>query len=282
MKKFFSRTLAALPVFLDTRSNQWITQTQVNKLMADSSIVFVGEQHDHVLGHKMEFDLLKAFCQESANSRIGLSLEMFERDTQSYVTGYMGLQTTERFFKDFSRPWPNYDTDYRPLVEYIKNSTKNSQVIAANIPRRYASLVANGREHDLSTMPDVEKSYMAEEIFAPKDQYWELFRENFKEWPIEKVERYYRAQCIKDDTMAMSIAQFHKSCQGEPCKVFSVTGSFHVNYHLGTFQRVKLRLPEQKLLLIVVLPWDETKEINRDEFLKLADVVVFVEENKEE
>jgi uncharacterized iron-regulated protein len=38
-----------------------------------------------------------------------------------------------------SRPWANYVRDYRPLVEYAK--AQGLDVIAANAPRRYVSMV---------------------------------------------------------------------------------------------------------------------------------------------
>ena len=37
-----------------------------------------------------------------------------------------------------ARPWPNYDSDYRPMVQVAKN--EGLPVICANAPRRYVSL----------------------------------------------------------------------------------------------------------------------------------------------
>ncbi len=43
--------------------------------------------------------------------------------------------------------------------------------------------------------------------------------------PPERIWPYYRAQCIKDDTMAMSIAEYVN--QNSNSRVISFQGAFH-------------------------------------------------------
>ena len=69
-----------------------------------------------------------------------VSLEMFERDVQGVVDGYLAGSIPESQFLQESRPWPRYATDYRPLVEMAKS--EGWTVVAANLPRRVASAVA--------------------------------------------------------------------------------------------------------------------------------------------
>ena len=51
---------------------------------------------------------------------VALSLEMFERDVQTVLDEYLAGLISERHFLLSSRPWKNYETDYRPLVEYAR------------------------------------------------------------------------------------------------------------------------------------------------------------------
>jgi uncharacterized iron-regulated protein len=273
--------MQSLPQYYDTANQQWIDMSGVTKKMSQSDIVFVGEFHNHIEGHKIELELLKYFHTNVTVERFALSVEMFERDTQALLTGYLNNELAEGFFTNNSRPWNNYETDYKPLIEYMKLSKRH--VIASNIPRRYAAMVSQGNENDLWTMPDVERSYMTDKIYAPHDRYYKIFYDMFKpqNWTDEKIELYYRAQCIKDDTMAMSIAEYVNAGQGAPTKIMSVTGSFHVDYHLGTLDRVKLRLPNIKTLLISIVPWNPSEPVDPKEFLDLADVVIFAAENPE-
>jgi uncharacterized iron-regulated protein len=80
---------------------------------------------------------------------------------------------TENSFLKYSRPWPNYVTDYKPLVEFSRSN--NHSVLASNIPRRYASYVANEKENILKELPAQEKTYFAQEIYSPRDRYYEKF-----------------------------------------------------------------------------------------------------------
>lgn len=81
----------------------------------------------------------------AAARRVVLSLEMFERDVQHVLDEYLSGTVPERDLRD-ARPWPNYVSDYRPLVEFAKSN--GLSVVAANAPRRYVSIA--GRRGELS------------------------------------------------------------------------------------------------------------------------------------
>ena len=111
---------------------------------------------------------------------------------------------TEGLFLSLSRPWPNYNTDYKPLIDWAKYYQQ--PVLAANVPRRYASFVSNNLTTNLYTMPAVEQSYMAPAILPLNDSYWTLFETMAGHVPPAVIWLYYESQCLKDNTMAMSIA----------------------------------------------------------------------------
>lgn len=261
--------------------------------MAQHEMIFVGEYHDHIWGHKIEFDLLVQLYNNltgqgstSSNLNFAVSLEMFERDTQSWLSGYLSNQISESCFLDNSRPWPNYKTDYAPLVEFVKKQQSRQDVatvLASNIPRRYAAFVSAGDEAVLFKMPGVEQSFMAPKILAPHDQYYTNFYDLMKPsgWDDAKIERFYRAQCIKDDTMAMSISQFFNKSPNMDTRVISYTGSFHVDYRLGLVGKVRNLLPEStKIMLLSIVPIDPQDPIKPGEYKTLADIVIFAPENQ--
>jgi uncharacterized iron-regulated protein len=279
------------PKFYQTYSKRFISQEEVIDLLVQNQIIFIGEYHDHIWGHQIEYKLLTSWfgnltlnkSQKPLN--LAVSLEMFERDTQSWVDGYLNSQVSEQWFLNNSRPWSNYQTDYKPLVDFVKSKKQNVPitVLAANVPRRYAAFVASGNEDVIFKMPDVEKSYMAPKIYAPHDQYYENFYNLMKPsgWDDSKIERYYRAQCLKDDTMAMSIQQFFESDSFDN-RVISYTGAFHVDYHLGLVTKAKDLLPSIKHILLSIVPVDPNKPLEPAKFDTLADIVVFAPENPKE
>lgn len=50
-----------------------------------------------------------------------------------------GFYTDDKMTPEITQLWNNYQTDYRPLVDFARDN--NLRFIANNIPRRYASMV---------------------------------------------------------------------------------------------------------------------------------------------
>lgn len=133
--------------------------------MEATDVVFVGETHDDPVGHWLEHALFSG-----AHERYGmaptvdprpvtLSLEMFQRDVQFILDEYLAGLITENHFRSSSRPWQNYETDYRPMIEYAK--THGLAVIAANAPRRYVNRVSREGPQSLEALSDHAQSFLA-------------------------------------------------------------------------------------------------------------------------
>ena len=101
-------------------------------------IVFVGEDHGSRVAHEAEFTLLTGLVER--DPALVLALEMFERDVQHTLDDYLRGRISEEIFLEAARPWPNYQEDYRPLIQLAK--IRGIPVIAANVPRRAAAAVA--------------------------------------------------------------------------------------------------------------------------------------------
>ncbi|MBA3987213.1 MAG: ChaN family lipoprotein [Flavobacteriales bacterium] len=105
--------------------------------MAACDIVLFGELHDNAMIHWLQ---LKMAQELSKIKSITLGGEMFETDNQLLMDEYlMGLVNDSRFEAE-ARLWPNYKTDYKPLLQLARE--KNLRFIATNVPRRYAALVS--------------------------------------------------------------------------------------------------------------------------------------------
>ena len=254
-------------------------------------VVFVGEQHDDPATHKLERAILEGLSRRRSN--IVLSLEMFERDVQSQLSDYLAGRLTEEEFLKNSRPWPRYATDYRPLVEFAK--AHNWPVVGGNVPRKYASKVAREGLPAIDTLPAEERKFVAAQFQCPFDDYFKKFSETMNSHPgspnqatAEKkpedeqrqrqmVEKFYQAQCVKDETMAESIAermQPSANGQGAPL-VVHFNGAFHSDYRLGTAARVNRRLPKAKIKVVTVVPLDNLDQIDAGEYKKRGDFVIF-------
>ena len=248
----------------DTRTRTFTDFEAMLAELAHADVVLVGEQHDDPNTHSLESALLQGLMRR--NVPVTVSLEMFERDVQPALDAYMGGRDTEADFLKNSRPWPRYATDYRSLVELAKDHAW--PVIAANVPRRYASEIAKGGLAPLAALPPGERALIASDLQCPKDAYFDRFALTMGDHPSGSgkgtadaeaaqratIERYYQSQCVKDETMAESIAAPFASHGSGTGTVVHFTGAFHSDFGTGTAERVRRRLPGRRVVVLTLLP----------------------------
>jgi uncharacterized iron-regulated protein len=252
--------------------------------IAGADVVFVGEQHDDPNTHRLEAALLQGLQRRGRAATV--SLEMFERDVQSTLDAYLAGRIDEAAFLAAARPWPRYATDYKPLVELA--SANRWPVIGANVPRKYAAMVAKTGLGALEGLPPDERAQVAKDVECPLDTYFERFAETMNSHPVpgsDKMpeaerramsERYYFAQCVKDETMAESIASAIAGNGSRQGPVVHFTGAFHSDFGAGVVERVRRRLPSKRVVVISVLPVDNLDTLApRGDDLKRADYLVY-------
>jgi uncharacterized iron-regulated protein len=268
----------------DTRTGSFTDFEVMLAELAHADVVLVGEQHDDPNTHRLESALLQGLVRR--NVPVTVSLEMFERDVQPAVDAYLGGKNSEEEFLKGSRPWPRYATDYRSLLEIAKD--RSWPVIAANVPRKYASEIAKNGIATLSALPPAERALIARDLQCPKDSYFDRFAASMDEHPGGKesadaavarramVERYYDSQCTKDETMAESIATSVERSAAGPRLVVHFTGAFHSDFGTGTVERVRRRLPGRRVAVLSLLPLSSLDHlVPGGEDLKRAEYLVY-------
>ena len=238
--------------FSDAKGQE-LTAAQLAQKLAKYDVVFFGEYHDQNEIHKSEIDLLEAL-HKIKGEKLALSMEMFEVDNQEKLNSFLSGSLSEENFLAASRPWPNYRTDYAPLVNFAKE--KRMPVLAANVPRFLAAHVAKNNASTAGIEEQYQK-WLPKTTYAPDGAYKDKFyaQMNSPEAPMkmppQRLAAVYAAQCLKDDKMAESIAAFcdaHKKMQ-----VLHINGCFHSDGHLGTAQKLEALRPKLKVAVITPL-----------------------------
>jgi uncharacterized iron-regulated protein len=135
------------------------TLADIVKAMADYDVVLLGETHDDPVAHFLEAELLWLVYEHHTPRRpMVLSLEMFERDVQTVVDEYLADQIPETHFLKRARPWRNYDSDYKPMIELAK--AHRLPVVAANAPRRYVNRVSRFGKASLDELSPQAKAWL--------------------------------------------------------------------------------------------------------------------------
>ncbi|MBN1948582.1 MAG: ChaN family lipoprotein, partial [Candidatus Cloacimonetes bacterium] len=228
--------------------------------------------------HAVEAAVLPYFQQ--AAPQFAISLEMLERDVQELLDDYLTGRVELEAFLQGARPWTNYLSDYHPLVEFAR--LQALPVIAANVPRAYASLVARCGAVILDTLSSADKQYIARQLIIFKDGYWNKFEETMTNlgdrhmmFDEQQLDNLYAAQCLKDDTMAEAIADFLEANNG--WKVIHYNGHFHSSEHLGTAQKLSLIRPDLRIAVITPVVTDlETWQENLDQYKHLGEYLILL------
>ena len=266
------------------------TRVQMVERLARADVVFFGEQHDDPETHRAEFEVLDAIGR--TGRPVVLSLEMFERDVQGVVDDYLTGRVSEKDFLARARPWDRYATDYRRLIELAKE--KHWPVVAANVPRPIASAVGRNGLAALDTLSPKDRHSAAQDNQCPRDDYHARFLESMQSHsagaapagtaaavaptvdslPTVVAERFYLAQCVKDETMAESIVNARLAAPRDAI-VIHYDGAFHSDYSQGTVARVKRRQPGWTLAVVSAVPVADPAVAPIVTHSGLADFVIF-------
>ena len=229
----------------DTRTKQIVSIDKIVTDMADADVLFFGEEHNDSACHYLENKLFRAL-HAAYGENLALSMEMFETDGQLGLNEYLeGKIDESRFSKDV-RLWSNYK-DYRPMIEFAKQN--KIQVVAANPPRRYVSMVSRRGMTSLDSLSKEAKKLLPP---LPYDtltgRYREKFFEVMKGSPGGENPRVYHSQSLWDAGMSYSINTFHRKNKSK--KIFHCVGGFHTEEKLGTAAQLQMRNKKLKILNI--------------------------------
>jgi uncharacterized iron-regulated protein/outer membrane lipoprotein-sorting protein len=247
---------------------------QIVKAMEKSDVVFLGEQHDDEVGHAVELEIIKqAVAQYSAKRKVTVSLEMFERDVQVVLDEYLKGLISEQHFLLSSRPWKNYQTDYRPIVEFARE--KKLYVIAANAPRRYVNMVSRNGRDSLNGLSKDAKKWLAPLPYGePSETYAKKFKALMGPSPEAQmgIDKILASQSLWDATMSNSVANYLKNHKGS--LVIQLNGGFHTESRLGTVEHLMRYRPKTRILVVTIHYVDDFKTFDKAKDTDTGDFVI--------
>jgi uncharacterized iron-regulated protein len=197
-------------------------KTSYAKLLAEAQkadIVLFGELHDNPIAHWLQLELTKDL-HKSWGTTMVMGAEMFEADNQARLNEYLAGKIVDTALHRAIRLWPNYETDYRPLLDFAKDN--KLPFIATNTPRKYANMVYRGGFDALLPLPDSVKRWFAP-LPIPYDSNERAYKEIFQNSGGHNGQNLPKSQALKDATMGWNIVQ-----NWSPGKHFI---HFHGTYH---------------------------------------------------
>ena len=232
-----------------------LTVEQLAQRLADTDVVIVGEYHGHHGSHLLQSRLQTALYGQ--RPRQILSMEQFNLDRQPALDQYLEGATGETEMLEDAGAWDNYRASYRPLVEFARQ--KNLPVIAANAPADVVRCVGRKGPEYLDRISDTLRQTLPDDPFLDTPAYREKFTEALgashrgDSTVSERMENTYKAQLLRDNTMAARILEARASYPGH--QVLHLTGTFHSEDGLGTVALLKRRAPELSVAVISPVIW---------------------------
>lgn len=229
---------------------------KVVKQSAAAQVVFFGEFHDNSVAHWWQLQLAHAL-HKAHGSTLTLGFEMFERDVQPVLDSFLREQTTKKEFLASVRPWPNYETDYAPLIYLAIEHKLNAY--ATNIPRRYARTVAREGVDALYKQVTEEEKTLMMPLPVVVDTSLPSYAAMMKMMPGHGSGNFVYAQAVKDATMAHSIARVIKGGK----RMLHINGSYHSDGKEGIVHFLQQYAPGTSSITITTVMQNEVGKLEQ-------------------
>ena len=248
--------------------NDDINITKLTDKVEEADIILFGELHNNSLAHWVELRLTKELFKKYGD-KVVVGAEMFETDTQIMIDEYFaGLYPTKNF-EDEAKVWKNYQTDYKPILEFARAS--KLKFIATNVPRRYAAFVARKGLGELNSLDPKAQKY-----FAPLPIKFDPELPAYKEMGAmpshsKDVKFLAEAQAVKDATMAHFILK-----NWSPGKKFvHFHGAYHSDNYQGIVWYLKQMNPNLKIMTVSTVEAKNCDSLSTEDKTK-ADYIIVI------
>ncbi|MBD2721823.1 ChaN family lipoprotein [Hymenobacter armeniacus] len=259
---------------LFTATGQAADYDQMLAELAQADVVLFGEQHNDALAHWLELQVAKDLLKLKKPGQLVLGMEMFERDVQPLVAQYAVGMLADTTFERLARPWPNYGTDYRPLLQFVRD--KKIPVIGTNAPRPFARVVAQRSLTALDNLPATDRA-----LLAPLPLKVDYDLPGYKNMAAMfggagsahggGAQNIIQAQALKDATMAHFIAASRQPGQ----TLLHFNGSYHSDHHDGIVAYLRQYAPKLRVRTLSVVTQEQLQTLEKEQ-LNVADYVVVV------
>jgi len=256
------------PYKIYNNKGKQVSYKKMMKTLAKKDIVLFGELHNNAITHWLQYEVT---AELSKSRKMILGAEMMEADNQDELNAYLKGEIDYKKLDTVARLWPNYKTDYAPLINFAKDN--NLPFIATNIPRRFASKVYKEGWAALDSLSAEEKEWVAP-LPIPFDSELPTYKEILEMMGEHGSPELVMAQASKDATMAHFILKNYTTGS----LFIHYNGAFHSDKYEGILWYLKKDQPNLLYGTISTVSQDDIHNLE-DENLGKADFIIVVDSN---
>ncbi|MBN2809128.1 MAG: ChaN family lipoprotein [Deltaproteobacteria bacterium] len=228
-----------------------LSRSELFALLARERIIYVGEGHDNIYDHEVEFEVVKNLWQRFPG-RVVVGFEMLARANQEKVDQWLaGKISEDDFIRVFAEDWGLSEfAYYQELFAFLK--LQKIPVQALNVSRHekmvFMQGLKSGGEGSASALQAsqmLEDSYQEEALramFAGHDQ------------GHGDLGMFLKVHQLWEETMAGNIAAYLESPSGADKVFIVIAGGFHVARGYGLPRRVFQRTKAPYCILLTHTP----------------------------
>lgn len=242
-----------------------IDYSDLEERALDADLIFFGELHNSAIAHWLQLELVQDLAADSSK-KTTIGMEMFEADQQVLIDEYFASLINQGSFENEARLWNNYQTDYKPVVEFAREN--ELELIATNIPRRYASAVYGGGLSVLDALSNEAKQWIAP-LPIEVDLSLPGYQNMMEAAHGHGGDNLIYAQAVKDATMAYFILLN----MGVDDRLIHLNGSYHSANHEGIIWYIEEAVSGYEIFTINTITADDITAVEND---RLQEAVVTI------
>jgi len=256
------------PYVIYNAAGKKVSYEKMLKSVVKSDIVLFGELHNNPISHWLQYEVTS---DSNADKQLILGAEMLEADSQVILNDYLIDTISSKELDSLVKLWPNYKTDYAPLVNFAKDH--KLPFVATNIPRRYANLVFKKGFKGLDSLSNEEKGWMAPLPIA-FDSELPTYKNILTMMGDHGSPELVKAQAMKDATMAHFILKNYKNGH----LFIHYNGAYHSDSYEGILWYLKKERNDLKYTTLSTVSQDDVNTLLKENHKK-ADFIICVDSN---
>ncbi len=213
-----------------------VTEAQGIQRLKSARIVLVGEHHNNAAHHEAQLLVIKSLHE--AGLKVAVGLEMFRKESQADLDGWVDGKISERQFKPLYLDNWNYDWAlYRPIFDYAREN--RIPMVGLNVSRKITAQVAY---HGFESL-DAEQRGSLEGITCNVTPEYRAFigkAHGVHGHGEMNFERFCEAQLVWDSAMALNAVAYLK--ENPDTVMVILAGSGHAR-KLGIPTQLEKRVP---------------------------------------
>jgi uncharacterized iron-regulated protein len=238
-------------LWIDACEGEPIEEARLIEDLATVRVVYLGERHTLQRHHATQAKIIAELAQ--GDKSLVVAMEQLESSVQPAIDRFnRGELDFDGLAKaiDWANRWPNYE-QYRPVLEAARKAKAPVLGLSPSTDVIRAVFRSGGVA---KLAPEMRKKLPAEmDLHDPP--YEKLLAAQMMVHMAASPERLrpmIEAQIARDEAMSAALADYLRSPAGRNRKAVVICGAGHIAYSLGTPQRVRRRLGDDKDRIVIL------------------------------